>query len=1351
MDTFSARHRQPEKLLRLQRDLGVALSATSDQIEALNLILDATCRIEGIDCGGIYLFDKTTGDLKLIVHKGLPADFIEKASHYNPDSPQVQLVMSAKPIYGLFPKISCAKDAVCRDEGLRALAVIPIQDKLKVVGALNLASHRHDEIPEEARYAIESIASQIGGVFGRLAAEASLRESQKDLQALFDTIEDCVFILDPSGKILNVNPRVEKRLGYSADELSSMHVLELHPEDKRAEAAAIIKEMMNGNLTECPVPLLAKNGAIIPVETKVTKGRWRGREVLFGTSRDITRRKTAEEKLQRAHDELGRRVDIRTAELAEVNKNLKAEITEHTRTEAKLRESEANYRGLFNAEPDAIIIFDAENKNIIDANPSALNLYGYRYEEMCGLSALSLSAEPDKSEQHINNVARELVSGRYSELAYRRHKRKNGTVFTVEIVAGSYSHKGRKLICAIFRDITGREQAEAALKNAYHIIENSSSVAFLWKNSQGWPVQFVTENVAAVFGYSAADFMTGKISYRSILHPDDLDRVEREVAGYSLEKSRQEFTHKPYRIFKKDGGIIWIEDKTFIRRDENGTITHYQGIVTDVTEQYMAAKLLKESEARYRSFVQNFHGIVFRGHLDFSPIFMHGAIEEITGYGEEELVNGSIRWDQLIHSDDLRSKIDYTERINTVPSYHCETEYRILTKDGTIRWVREYIQNVCDESGKPAYVQGALYDITDRKQIEEALKRSEQNYRLLVENQTDMVVKIDTRGRFLFVSPSYCKMFAKTEEELLGQTFLPLVHSDDRQATTKAMENLYRPPYTAYMEQRAKTKDGWRWLAWVDTAVLNENKEVEAIIGIGRDVTKRKRAQEALEAEKERLAVTLRSIGDGVITTDPEGAITLINKVAENLTGWAEHSALGQSIDRVFHIVNEQSHKRCQNPVRRVIESGQIIGLANNTKLIRKDGKEFIIADSGAPIISKGGEVIGVVLVFRDITEKRRMHQEILKIQKLESLGVLAGGIAHDFNNFLTGIIGNLSLVRLDITPQSKIYDSVKNIETAALRAKGLTQQLLTFSRGGKPVKSVVHLPDLVSESVAFALRGSNLKCHSAFKPDLKLVEVDQGQIGQVLNNLVINAVQAMPQGGLINISAENVVLGVDNPMNLKPGEYVKLTLTDQGTGIPKGHIDRIFDPYFSTKQKGSGLGLSVAYSIVDKHDGNITVESELGAGATFHVFLPATNKTSRNAVGHKSKIFKGKGRVLVMDDEKLIRDIVVQFLTVMGFEAAKAEDGRQAMELYREAKESGHAFDVVIMDLTIPGGMGGKETITKLLAYDPAAIAIVSSGYSNDPIMSNCEAYGFKGVIKKPYRIEDLSDALRDLLSRKP
>ncbi len=270
------------------------------------------------------------------------------------------------------------------------------------------------------------------------------------------------------------------------------------------------------------------------------------------------------------------------------------------------------------------------------------------------------------------------------------------------------------------------------------------------------------------------------------------------------------------------------------------------------------------------------------------------------------------------------------------------------------------------------------------------------------------------------------------------------------------------------------------------------------------------------------------------------------------------------------------------------------------------------------------------------------------------------------------------------------------------------------------------------------------------YQPDLKPVEADAGQISQVVNNLVINAVQATPQGGLIKINAENVVLDIDNAESLTSGAYVKIAITDQGVGIPTAHFARIFDPYFTTKQKGSGLGLTVAFSIIDKHDGRITVESELGVGTTFQILLPASAKTVPKAVKSENKIFKGKGRVLVMDDEILIRDVAARFLKVMGFEAALAEDGSAALDMYRQAKESGQPFDIVIMDLTIPGGMGGKEAVQNLLVYDPEAVAIVSSGYSNDPIMSNCEAHGFKGVVKKPFRIEELSDALRVLFGEK-
>jgi len=281
--------------------------------------------------------------------------------------------------------------------------------------------------------------------------------------------------------------------------------------------------------------------------------------------------------------------------------------------------------------------------------------------------------------------------------------------------------------------------------------------------------------------------------------------------------------------------------------------------------------------------------------------------------------------------------------------------------------------------------------------------------------------------------------------------------------------------------------------------------------------------------------------------------------------------------------------------------------LSNHTILISRDGNRFSIADSAAPIMDAGQKIAGIVLVFRDITAAQRTKAELLKIEKLRSLGVLAGGIAHDFNNFLTGIIGNLSLVQLDFDPSNRIYTRLNEMEKAALRAKDLTQQLLTFSKGGKPVKRFTQIDTLVREAALFAVRGSNVRCQFEFPDDLWPAHLDAGQIGQVIHNLVINADQVMPEGGIITISGKNIDIEPDSHFKLPPGQYIRIMIQDQGTGIKKEHLDRIYDPYFTTKQKGSGLGLTIVYSIIEKHEGQVLVYSELGRGTTFNIYLPAS------------------------------------------------------------------------------------------------------------------------------------------------
>jgi CheY-like chemotaxis protein len=371
------------------------------------------------------------------------------------------------------------------------------------------------------------------------------------------------------------------------------------------------------------------------------------------------------------------------------------------------------------------------------------------------------------------------------------------------------------------------------------------------------------------------------------------------------------------------------------------------------------------------------------------------------------------------------------------------------------------------------------------------------------------------------------------------------------------------------------------------------------------------------------------------------------------------------------------------------------------------------------------------------------MEKELQKIQKLESLGVLAGGIAHDFNNILTGISTNLSMARMYGHLRDDIAEMLADAEKASVRAKNLTQQLLAFAKGGTPIKKPVSISSLITTTAAFSLSGSNVKCEFSLPDDLWLTEVDEGQIGQVLQNLIINADQAMPRGGTIKIRADNMVIAARDSLPLENGFYVRIAVTDQGIGVSKKDMPRIFDPFFTTKQKGSGLGLATAFAIVNSHAGHIEVDSVIEQGTTFSVYLPALERTSGEKRRERKRLIQGEGKILLVDDEEIIWRAAGEAMTRMGYEVRFAKDGAEGIRLYQEEMGTDRPFRAVIMDLTIPGGMGGKQAVGEIRKIDPDAKIIASSGYSNDPVMSSFREYGFCGIITKPYRIEELGELL--------
>ncbi len=660
-----------------------------------------------------------------------------------------------------------------------------------------------------------------------------------------------------------------------------------------------------------------------------------------------------------------------------------------------------------------------------------------------------------------------------------------------------------------------------------------------------------------------------------------------------------------------------------------------------------------------------------------------------------------------------------------------------------------YLLKPFEERLLGATIEMALYKhATDRQ-----LREQERWMRATLRSIGDAVLTADAAGTLLSLNPAAEALTGWAQDEAVGRRLEEVCPLRDLVSGASFLparvETLLQADPADPIAHTVLTTRGGEAVP-VDGSLSLIRDEWDGAWGmvlVMRDVSERDRIARALVEEKERLRVTLQSIGDAVIATDTAGCVVLMNPIAEMLTGWLLSDAYGRPLDEIFPIINEQTRRPCANPVTKVLESGTIVGLANHTALIARDGTECIIADSGAPIRDAAGAIIGVVLVFRDITTQSRLEEELAKAQKLESLGVLAGGIAHDFNNLLTGILGNLSLIRASLAPHDRLLLPVTHAETAACRARDLTQQLLTFASGGAPMKRKVQLPTLLDETVGFALHGSNVQCALELPPELWSIEADETQLAQVMSNLTINAAQAMPDGGLLGVCAENLTLTPDTALPLPPGPYVCIRVRDTGMGIAEKDLSHIFDPFFTTKQQGKGLGLAVAHSIIVRHDGHITVDSLAGAGTTFTLYLPAGRQAVAAAPAPSTTVPLGHGRILLMDDEALVRETAGCVLDFLGYTVTLAVEGQEAVTRYGEALAAGEPYAAVILDLTVPGGLGGEKTLDALRALDPGVRAIVSSGYSQDPIMAHFADYGFCAAIAKPYRLEELARVLAECL----
>lgn len=542
-------------------------------------------------------------------------------------------------------------------------------------------------------------------------------------------------------------------------------------------------------------------------------------------------------------------------------------------------------------------------------------------------------------------------------------------------------------------------------------------------------------------------------------------------------------------------------------------------------------------------------------------------------------------------------------------------------------------------------------------------------------------------------------------------------------------------------------------LVKIENELKKHQYELEEIVAdrtlkLRESETRYRRLLEESQLQTELYRSLLHSSSDAIIIYDTSGLVKYVNPTFTEIFGWTLAELKNQRIP----FLPESERKESMRHIHALINEGTPCR-AFRTRRLRRDGHLVDISLSASRYTDHSGKPAGMLVILRDISEQIAAEKEALKVRKLESVGVLAGGIAHDFNNFLGAILGNISLAQTYTDTDSEIHKILINSEKATLRAKDLTQQLLTFAKGGEPITKVTDLRAIIKDSTEFVLRGSNVKCEFDFAKDLRPAQIDAGQISQVIQNIIVNANQAMPDGGSIKIKAENLNLNDTDKSTLKPGLYSKITITDQGCGIPQQILDRIFDPYFTTKNSNSGLGLAITHSIISKHNGSITIATKtdpgLNHGSSFTILLPAIDQVvAPEATNPETdKIEPDDITILIMDDEAMISDLLEKILQTKGFNTLTAADGEDALNIYKECTAAGNRINLTIMDLTVPGGMGGMKATEKLLEIDPQAKVIVSSGYANDPVMSNFTEYGFKAALSKPFRMQELLSTIEEVL----
>ncbi|MBW1705471.1 MAG: PAS domain S-box protein [Deltaproteobacteria bacterium] len=874
------------------------------------------------------------------------------------------------------------------------------------------------------------------------------------------------------------------------------------------------------------------------------------------------------------------------------------------------------------------------------------------------------------------------------------------------------------------------------------IRENEEKYRTLFENSRDAIVittregEIVDINEAALglFGYTGEEIMG--VSFREFyVRPEDGQMFQRAI------EQKGSVLDYEVDLLKKDGTKINCLLSVTVRLAGDGTVLEYQGIIRDISHRKRSQDAILQSKERYQTLVEeSFDGVFVQKGNEI--IFANRRLHEMLGYDEGGLL-GLDHW--LIYHPDYqeltKERAQARMRGEAVPSQY---EVRLLRKDGS--WFYGDINaRAIGFDGEPG-IQVWIKDITERREAEIALRDSEQRYRSVFENTGTATVIIEEDKIISMMNTEFEKLSGYFQDEVVGKKrWTGFVVKEDLEKMetyhAKRRENGEEEPTEyefRFVDKHGNIKDVVNTVGMIP----GTKKSVASLM----DVTSRKRAEEAVRQSEQRYRFLVENVLLGLFICEmPSGRFLFLNQRIREIFGYRADEGLDKSIwDAIHPDEHNLLKKRIEAKIKgKLPPSDSVIYTA-----IKKDGSHFRVEINASPVTYQGISAMQGVAV--DVTEKEILENQLQQARKMEAIGTLAGGIAHDFNNLLMAMQGNTSLMLLDVDSNHPHHEKLKNIEQYVQRGADLTKQLLGFARGGKYEVRPTDLNELMMKSSEmFGRTKKEITIHSKYQQGLWTVEVDQGQIEQVLLNLYVNAWQAMPGGGNLFIQTENVILDETYAklFKLAPGKYVKIAVMDTGVGMDESTSQRIFDPFFTTKEmgRGTGLGLASAYGIINNHGGVIYVYSEIGEGTTFNIYLPASEKEITTEKVPHEDLLRATGTILLVDDEEMIIDVGGQMLEKLGFEVLIARNGKEAMEVYEKNRDR---IDIVVLDMIMPG-MGGGETYDKLKENNPDIKVLLSSGYSIDGRATKILDRGCNGFIQKPFDIEKLSHSIRKTIDR--